>query len=99
MRGMGDLGHDIPVGVETIAGPHIFVEENTTAEFRTVIIAFEIAGMDDATEAGFGKELLVKSTVQVKPVKNWVASPNVPIEVPRWTRGCSSCCCQPTAVS
>ncbi len=27
-------------------------------------------------------------------MKNWLASPDVPIEVPRCTRGCSSCCCQ-----
>jgi hypothetical protein len=87
------------VGVETIAGAQIFVEEDATAEFRAVIIALEIAGMNDAAEAGLGKSFSLKSTVQVKPVKNWLASPDVPIEVPRCTRGCSSCCCQPTAVS
>jgi hypothetical protein len=88
MRGVGDLGHDVPVGVETIAGAQIFVEVDATAEFRAVTIALEIAGMNDAAEAGFGKKSFsFKSTVQVKPVKNWLASPDVPIEVPRCTRG------------
>ncbi|MBP2445639.1 hypothetical protein JOH51_003078 [Rhizobium leguminosarum] len=29
------------------------MEQNATAEFRAVTIALEIAGMDDAAEAGF----------------------------------------------
>lgn len=64
MRGVCDLGHDVPVGVETIAGAQIFVEEDATAEFRAVIIALEIAGMNDAAEAGLGKSFSLKSTVQ-----------------------------------
>ncbi|MGW9948530.1 hypothetical protein J2W92_003875 [Rhizobium leguminosarum] len=44
------------MGVETIAGAQIFVEVDATAEFRAVTIALEIAGMNDAAEAGFGKK-------------------------------------------
>ncbi|CAK08099.1 hypothetical protein RL2611 [Rhizobium johnstonii 3841] len=34
MRGMGDLGDDVTVCVETIGRAQIFVEEDATAEFR-----------------------------------------------------------------
>ncbi len=40
------------------------------------------------------KSFSVKSAVQEKPVKTWVASPSVPIDVPRWIRGRTSFCFQ-----
>lgn len=99
MRGMGDLGHDIPVDVETIAGAQIFVEEDATAEFRAVIIALEIAGMDDAAEAGFGKDLLVEIDRPGETGEELSGFARRADRGAEMDAECNNCCCQPTAVS